>query len=44
MLSFTKDILFNSFSAASILVLGFNSGGKEYWKISDGKSLKELGF
>jgi hypothetical protein len=43
-LIFTKDILFNSFSAASVLVLGFSTGGKNSWKSSDGKTLKELGF
>jgi hypothetical protein len=43
-LIFTKDVLFNSFSAASVLILGFSTGGKTFWKNSDGKNLKELGF
>jgi hypothetical protein len=43
-LIFTKDVLFNSFSAASVLILGFSTGGKNFWKSSDGKTLKELGF
>ena len=43
-LIFTQNVLFDSFSSASILILGFNTGGKTYWKNKEGQTLKEMGF
>lgn len=43
-LLFTEDYLFNSFSTSAVIILGSSVNGKECWKISDGKTLKELGF
>jgi len=43
-LLFMEDYLFNSFSASATIILGGCVNGKEVWKTSDGKTLKELGF
>jgi hypothetical protein len=43
-LEFTKDYLFKSFSTPAEIIMGSSVNGKEYWKTSDGKTLKELGF
>lgn len=43
-LIFTKDIRFNSLSTAAIIILGYSANGKQSWKTSDGRTLKELGF
>jgi len=39
---FLENVLFNSPSAASSAVLGYNSNGRFIWKDKNGKSLKEI--
>lgn len=43
-LLFTQDYLFNSSSTPAMVIMGSSVNGKEQWKTSDGKTLKELGF
>ena len=43
-LFFIEDHLFSSFSTPVSIILGSSANGKEHWKTSNGKSLKELGF
>ncbi len=38
---FEKDYEFNSLSQASSFVLGYNSNGKEEWKLEDGTSINQ---
>jgi hypothetical protein len=41
-ITFTKDVLFTSPSAAAAVLAGGNRNGRRDWKASDGRSLKEL--
>ena len=41
-LIFTRNYLFNSVSAAAAVILGYSVNGRNVWKNSDGKSIKEI--
>lgn len=41
-ITFAKDVLFTSPSAAAAVVVGGNRNGREGWKASDGRSLKAI--
>lgn len=41
-LTFTRNYLFNSVSAAAAVILGYSVNGRNVWKNSDGKSIKEI--
>lgn len=41
-LSFTRNYLFNSVSAAAAVILGYSVNGRNVWKNNEGKSIKEI--
>lgn len=41
-LAFTRNYLFNSVSAAAAVILGYSVNGRNVWKNSEGKSIKEI--
>jgi len=41
-LYFTRNYLFNSASAAASVILGYSANGRNVWKNSEGKSIKEI--
>ncbi|REH54918.1 uncharacterized protein DUF4357 [Tenacibaculum gallaicum] len=41
-LIFTRNYLFNSVSAAAAVILGYSVNGRNVWKNSEGKSIKEI--
>lgn len=41
-LSFSRNYLFNSVSAAAAVILGYSVNGRNVWKNKEGKSIKEI--
>lgn len=41
-LTFTKDVLFSSPSAAASILAGSNRNGRQDWKASDGRSIRQI--